>query len=289
MALAVGVCAINPIIDPVIMLTGNNYVETSWPVLVQLASLILGSVLFAYAVLRHRVVDLGFVINRALVFSTLSFLLLLSFGVVEWASEKVLPFESHEVGLVINMVVALSLYLGFHRLREWIEHGVENLFFRAWRARSQALEQFLHQAAYITRPDVLMQRSIAALQSFSGQDEVAFYRHEAGVYALKAGGHFMLSDALDMNEPALVALRADRDLVRDAFMTGTLVIPTLHRAEVTGFVVMGTRRDGEAYRPDEEEELSAAVRGIGQDLHALRIEELERENAALSSRLLALT
>ncbi|WP_296000019.1 hypothetical protein [Rugamonas sp.] len=42
---------------------------------------------FAYALLRHRLFDIGFVINRALVFTIISTLLLLVFA--DWVGHKV--------------------------------------------------------------------------------------------------------------------------------------------------------------------------------------------------------
>ncbi|RYG11123.1 MAG: hypothetical protein EON96_15695, partial [Caulobacteraceae bacterium] len=68
MVAALGATCLSYAIDPVIMLSGNNYVAASWPVVFQLAAALVGVILFAYATLRHRVVDLGFAINRTLVF-----------------------------------------------------------------------------------------------------------------------------------------------------------------------------------------------------------------------------
>ena len=58
-----------------------------------------------------------------------------------------------------------------------------------------------------------------------------------------------------------------------------------HRADVTGFVLMGPKPGGSPYRVDEEEQLANAVRRIGLDLYALRVETLEEKNALLSMKL----
>lgn len=287
MWLAVGVFSVNALIDPVIMLTGNDYVAASWPVLLQLASMILGAVLFAYASLRHRVVDLGFAINRTLVFSASSFLLLLTFGVVEWASEKLLPIEHHEANAIIEAVVAVGIFLIFHRVHEWMERGVERLFFHKWQVNAEALKRFAQQAAYITTPEALMEQAVAEFRRFSRQPDVAWYRWEHGAYLLKAGRHGQLPAQLDANEAPLVAMRAERRPIRDAFLPGTLLLPMTHRTEVIAFVLMGAKPNGEAYRPDEESDLAAAARQVGLDLHALRVEELEHENARLTTRIVA--
>ena len=89
----------------------------------------------------------------------------------------------------------------------------------------------------------------------------------------------------DLDDPAIVALRAERLPLHDAFFAGDLVVPMVHRAEVIGFVAFGPKPNGEPYRPDEEAVLAEAVHGIGADLHVLRVEELERRNAELAAQL----
>ncbi len=65
----------------------------------------------------------------------------------------------------------------------------------------------------------------------------------------------------------------------------------LNRAELSGVVLLSPNPTGLAFRPDEIALLSDAVRGIGQDLHALKVEQLEAlaerltiEKAALAGR-----
>lgn len=282
---AVSVISIYAIIDPLIMLTGNNYAEASWPVVIQLAALLLGAILFAYALLRHRVIDLGFAINRTLVFSTISFLVLLAFGLVEWGTEKLLPFESHEASVLIDAGIALGLFLAFHRIHGWVERTVERVFFHEWHANEAQLRDFLRLAPYISSADVLTSRSVAELQRFTGGSEVAIYRSDENGPMLVAGGVQEVPARLQIDHPAMVTMRADLTTVHDAFVTGGLALPMPHRAEVTGLVVLSVKPDGNPYRPDEEAQLIEAVRRIGLDLYALRVEELEQANARLSARL----
>lgn len=282
---AISVTSIYALIDPLIMLTGNNYTQASWPVLIQLGALLFGTILFAYALLRHRVIDLGFAINRTLVFSSLSFIVLLAFGLVEWGTEKLLPFESHEASVLIDAAIALSLFLAFHRVHKWVEHGVERLFFHSWHLDQAALARFVAEAPFITRADTLLERAVAAFETFAGGAQVALYRAEARGYALAAGGLAGQGAMLDPDLPSLVTLRADRTALHDGFGAGSLALPMTHRADLVGVVVVGPKPSGDPYRPDEEAQLAEAVRRVGLDLYALRIEELEADNARLYVRL----
>ncbi len=55
-----------------------------------------------------------------------------------------------------------------------------------------------------------------------------------------------------------------------------LAVPMLHRGQLDGFVLVGRRPRGDAYRPDQIELLQLAVRQVGLDFYALRVEDLER-------------
>jgi hypothetical protein len=88
--------------------------------------------ILTYAILRHRVIDVGFVVNRALVFAAFTGFLLVSFGLVEWLVDHFVRFENRERSVLLDGSIALALFLTFHRTRRWIERLVERVFFRYW-------------------------------------------------------------------------------------------------------------------------------------------------------------
>jgi hypothetical protein len=85
-----------------------------------------------------------------------------------------------------------------------------------------------------------------------------------------------------------VALRAKRGPVDPADTASSLApglaLPMLHRNVLLGFALLGFKPGGDAYRPDEAEVLAYAAHHIGLDLHALKIEQLERERTELTKR-----
>jgi hypothetical protein len=89
----------------------------------------LALLLLSYAALRHQVLDLHFVVNRAAVYTATSAVLLVSFGLLEWLAEHLLPFEGREQNMVLDAGLALAVFLTFHRVRNRVEHWVENLLF----------------------------------------------------------------------------------------------------------------------------------------------------------------
>ncbi|THD67085.1 histidine kinase N-terminal 7TM domain-containing protein [Phenylobacterium sp.] len=250
---------------------------------------LIGPLLFAYAVLRHRVVDLGFVLNRTLVYGAVSLIMLTAFGLVEWAVEHVLKPSGRNESALLDAVIAVSVYLTFHRVRDFVERHLEMVFFRRWHDNEKHLRQLVEEASFITRPDRLRSAFVAELVRFTGGAA-------CGLYLLEADGRYRgyspadsFPPVLDPDEPLLVAMRAQR---REIFAPGTataipaaLALPMLQRNGLLGGVLLGPKPGGEAYRPDEIEVLAFAARQVGLDLHALRIDRLERESARAVEKL----
>ena len=119
--------------------------QSGWPILFN--ALMVGVIapgLLAYAVLRQKLFDFGFAVNRTLVFGTISAVLLVSFGTLEWAVEHLVPEAWHEGSAFFSAGIAVGLFLLFHRIRDAVEHVIERLFFRSWHANeasAQALRQ----------------------------------------------------------------------------------------------------------------------------------------------------
>jgi hypothetical protein len=289
MLTAVCLMCIQALVDPMIMVTGKDYVNLSWPVVAQFVGSISGALLFAYAVLRHRVVDLGFAVNRTLVYGVLSTVLLLAFGLAEKGIEKLLPFEHHEANALASAGVALAIFLVFHHVRDFVEHAVQQVFFKRWRDNEARLKRFVKEAAFVTRRSALLTSAIAEFGRFSGGAKTALYQAADTAYERAEGGADGLGETVDADLPVLVRLRAERTALDHDLPGGlALILPIVHRSEVSGFFALGPKPAGEPYRPDEIAALADAAQKIGQDLQVLRIDqqavrlnELEQHNSQL--------
>jgi len=263
---------------------------------------IVSYVAIAYAVLRYRAIDLGFVVSRGLVYSVTSLTVLVAFGVTEWGVEHVLHFESREKNVYLDGAIALAVYLMFHRVRHRFEHAVEALFFHRWHENEERLRAFVKQAPFVRDPDALIQLFGAAVARFAAGADVTIYRQASGKYfecALRVGPSAANSTpAVDVDDAALVAMRAQREPIArddvDSAVPFDWALPMLlPGGELAGFVTLGNKPSGDAYRPDEIEALVFASQQIGLNLEALRVKQLEtglrqaQEEVALSRQLLA--
>ena len=248
-----------------------------WPVYFN--ALLLGIVApgqLAYAVLRHKLFDLGFAVNRTLVFGTVSAILLVSFGALEWAVEHLVPETWHEAGPFYSAGIAVGLFLLFHRLRDLVERVIERLFFHSWHQNEAVLKRFVAAAAHVEKPEALGGHYMAELGRFTGGASAMLYaRTPAGHYADTGGA------TIDADDPALAAMRAEQGPIVPAELgspiEAALALPMMHQAALAGFVLLGPKATGEDYRPDEIQILSWATQQIGLDLQAIRMRELEQQ------------
>ena len=237
----------------------------------------------AYAVLRHKLFDLGFAVNRTLVYGTVSAVLLVGIGLTEYAVKALLPKVWTQGSVFISAGLALGVFLIFHRIHHSVEHFIERLFFHKWQVNEAALKRFVAAAAHVEKTEALAGNFAAELVRFSGGATAA-------IYARAASGHYASAtgEAIDADDPALAALRAEQGAVVPAELgsplQAALALPMMHQAALAGFVLLGPKPTGEDYRPDEVEVLSWATQQVGLDLQAIRVRDLEQQVLTLGAR-----
>ncbi len=91
-----------------------------------------------YALLNRRVLDFGFVVNRAIVIVIVSLTVVLPFVALEWVLASFFPTISRTATLVVSAAVTLALGLLMPMLYAAISEGVERFLFpNEYRARKQ--------------------------------------------------------------------------------------------------------------------------------------------------------
>lgn len=243
----------------------------------------------AYAVLRHRVIDLGFAINRTVVYGSVSLILLASFGLIEWGIEHLLPEQWIKASAWIDAGAALMVYLAFHRVHGAIEHRVEDVFFRKWRHNEEALRRFVGTAPHFDDEAILATAFADALSRFAGEGRVALYCRDAGA---SDNGFLRVAGSWDASPPGLPGDAAAYALMRAegrpldlseirSTLPGVLALPMLDHGALSGLALMDLKPNGALFRPDEIAVLGRAARDVGLALAALRAASIGAENRQL--------
>ena len=234
-----------------------------------------------YAIVRHRVVDIGFVINRALVFGIVSAVVIVAFIVLEWALSTVFVKVSHVTGTSLELLLALVLGFSLRGIHSRVDAFIDDVFFRSRHEAERALKTFAREVGYVTDPRVAVDRAQEALVTRTGASGAVVYVVAGGDVLRIDRAESAAPDRLDVDDPALVRMRATRAPVALAGVTsafaGEVAFPMCVRDAVTGAVVLGPKTNGEAYAPDEIATVETVVLALGNALDALQTAALKAE------------
>jgi hypothetical protein len=213
-----------------------------------------------YVALNRRLLDIGFVLNRAAVFAIVSTTLIGTFVIVEWIANEWLS-ANHTTGAVVGMLVALALGLSMRYIHRFADRFVDRVLFRKRYEDEAALRRFAHEAGFITDSTVLLERAESTVKASTGAN--------ASILVLDDG-----RTSVDENDPALVALRAwhkplDLELFPDSALHGQFAFPMVARGELVAVMICGSKQDSEVYAPDESEALQLLADGVGSALSLL--------------------
>ena len=255
-----------PIVNPLFALTFTDTTQ------------FLGIAGMMYAVLRHRVTDVSVVLDRTLVYGATTSLVV---GVIAAMNSLALRATLGEgAGLLLQVVVPLALGIVLGKVRSYMDIAVEQVFFRSKYLADRALRNFGKQCAYITDVGKLLDASVTELRKHSRSPAVALYEAGVGSYArLRSAGESSFADIIDLDDPALVAVRAEMKPIELSELDSALgkdgcVFPIEVLGHLRGVMVCANR-PGEHFSKDEKTLLGSVVREVGAAWRILKSRENE--------------
>lgn len=237
----------------------------------------------AFVILRHRLLDIGFVINRAVVFGGVSVIVVGVFVIVEFLLTKTFEHVSDATNLIVQMGVALSLGLSMRYVHKYVDRFVDDLFFRKRHEAEAALRRFAREAMMITDIGALFDQTIDTVTRYTNASSAQIYVHaNDGWFALvRPDGHLGVSE----NDPALLSMRTWLERVdltdTQSSITGEYAFPFVVRGKVAGLLACGSKASSEPYAPDELDAIMQLATGVGLAYDALEVEALKREAARI--------
>ena len=236
----------------------------------------------AYVILRHRVLDIGFVVNRAVVYAGVSIIVVVTFIIFEWLVGHVVEANSRASG-ILELGAALVLGLSIRPIHNRVDQWVDDLFFRERHAAEAAVRKFAHEALLITAQSDLIAKTVEVAQRNMRLSGCAFYTARDGRY-VPLQSTFDIGPSVSENDYAVLGMRtwhAPVDLHdTETQLPGELALPMTVRGKLAGFLLCGDKSSHEAFAPDEREALALLARDAGIALDSLRISALERAAGA---------
>jgi hypothetical protein len=244
----------------------------------------------AYAVIRHRVIDINFVISRALVYGILTTLIVGVFALLDWVMHKVL--EQTKVTLAAEIVAALSLGFWMNGLHRRINQFIDSTLFRqrylAARRLARAAVSLPHAASVSAVDEMLVGEPFDALRLASA----AIFRTRNGAeFAREAAVNWPDGSAqrLDPSEQLVMLLHGEHGPLRLADIRWPrpdlphgveepmLAVPVLVRDRLIAIALYGSHRNGEALDPDEVASIDRLAGGAAAAYDHLEAEALRSE------------
>ena len=233
-------------------------------------AVVLMPICIGYAVFRLRVLDVNFVLNRALVYGLMSLGVIALVSILDWLLSRVIAIERLAIGFELLAAIGIGFLLD--RINRGVEAFVESVFFR----RRRLAEKYLRRAAsalpYATDEaaiaDGLVQVPVDAIDLAAA----ALYRRSAGGTRFEGvatsrqtriappgfdGNHLLVRMLLaDESLVWLDDLRTQLDVENAAIYT--LAIPVTVRHELVSFTLYGAHANGAQLDPDEVDAIGGA-------------------------------
>jgi hypothetical protein len=239
---------------------------------------------FVYMIFRHRLFDISFVLNRTAVYAAISTMLVPLLLVGEWGAEHILTGGSRTENALVQVGIALLLFVAARQMYDRIDRFVDRLLFRERHENEGALRNFARHVRLLDEERAIGDQTVQTICAHTDATWVALYRRDAkGDYVLASRqGDTQPPSMVGRNDPAVLALRADGKVVenlRASALQDALLLPAIGARGLGEFLVCGPKRSGETYAPDERDALLQLAHGVAVAFDAVRLSELESENA----------
>ena len=245
---------------------------------------------FTYAVLRHRLVSLRLVLNRALVYGVITSLVVGVFAALSTLIEHFAVGKTE--GALLQLLVPLSLGVTLNLIKKRLDGFVERLFFQRQYRAETALTRLIRECGFIENRDTLLDRSVDEILEYLRPTGVALYeRSESGYARVRQRGERQFPKTLVSDDPVMVSLRADTseadmDKLASALGHEGLAFPLGVRGGLMGALILG-QRPAEQYTQSERALLARIGQQVAAALNALHARDAESFVDAVAKGVLA--
>jgi hypothetical protein len=226
-------------------------------------AVVLMPICIAYAVFRLRVLDVNFVLNRALVYSILSLSVIAFVSILDWFFSRVVAVGRLAVGAELLATIAVGFLLD--KINRTVEALVERVFFHGRRLAERHLRRVAAALPYATDEDAIVDGLVDSPVDALRLTAAALYRRsEAGARfegVATARDTTIAPPGFGANTILVRMLLAEENIVwldelrshldPDNAAIYTLAVPVTVRHELVSFTLYGAHANGAQLDPDE--------------------------------------
>ena len=273
--------------------------SAGWTIDVLAGAQIFIPITVAYAVLKHRVIDVNFVISRALVYGVITTLVIGIFALVDWFFSKALA--ARQIAAVAEIVVALGLGFGLNATHKFVDNIVDRVLFRRRHLAERRLARAAAGVHHVAEPSAIDETLADEPADSLGLASAAVFRRgiNGSFDRTRAVGWGPgTAEAISSGDSLVQNLQGERGVIRlrdvrrpGVVMPGggaapSLAVPFFIRHELDGFALFGPHLTGEDFDPVEIGLLEHLANAAAAAHDHLRAEEARMEVERLASELI---
>lgn len=280
----------------VVFATIGNFGTELWPPLRSVSNLaILISALcplvMIYAVLRHHLLDISFVVNRALVYSVLTAIIVAVVAVVDWVAGKYL-FETR-AALALEAAIAIGIGFVLQRMHGLLESFVDRVVFAGRHAAERHIERVIAALAFARTQDAVLHALVDDPRSALDLASCDVFIDDGSALILRArhGRHGLEIKELSRDDAMARLLLSERRPIGIAethwHAPGSgaaaldIAVPLFSRNDLLGIVFYGRHRNGTAIDPEERDLLTRLCNAAAVAYEAVALAQAREELAVL--------
>ncbi len=248
--------------------------ESFWPGIFGTLTIIMPLTLM-YAIVRRHVIDIRFVISKAVVYGVFMTAIFGIIAAADWATTRFLA--EMRVALALDAVIAISLGVLMHRLTPILEGWVDSVIYRRKHVAEIYLRRLARTLPRAEREETVDRALVEDPYTKLELTAAALFRKNGKAFTLTSSSGLggALTAALDRDHDIIRFLSTERscvyihdlnDRVAAAFadVIATVAIPIFNGDDLVGFTLYGVHRDGTRLDPDEAAVLEALAESASQ-------------------------
>lgn len=253
--------------------------------ILQNAFIMCAALIYAYTILRHRVVDISVLIDRTLVYGVVTALVV---GILAAVNSLVQHTAlGTNTSLFVQIIVPLALGIVLVQVRNYVDKFVEQMFFRKKYLAAKALRRFARHCYQFEASAELLRGTTEEIHDHLNASTVAIYERDTQGFRCTQRAGLAYPDQVKADDPAFVAARTDNkgiDLMDLHSVLGSdgYVVPMTGPGGAQAVLVCANRPGGR-FASDERKLLAYMARQVGTALDALHMRKTLKRLEAKAS------
>ena len=250
----------------------------------------------AYAVVKHRVIEIDFFFSRALVYAILTTVLVGLFAVSDWLFGRVL--ENFRLSIVTDALISIAAAFSFDRAQDFLGSLVDSVVFRQRQLALDRIGRTAKTFSVMSSPATIDATLAREPHEALNVSTVALFRKDGNGYrrVTSAGWGDAHCALLDRDDRLVVThLSGDgilhlpeigwqRDDLPSGLTSPVVSIPLRSATTLTGFLLCSPKPHGEQLDPEELRLLTEFTKSGAIAYDLLDTEQLRKQNFDLEAQ-----